>query len=139
MSQHDVEVLDRFLNLFQKGEVEAARAMIHPDIVLREAASLPYPGDFKGREGFDQLFGVLLANLEMIVDGWELFDAGDRVIGRMHTTLVSRHSGEQLPMIIVEIHTIRDDMLADVDIYYKDTKAVIDLYNSGRQSVGASA
>lgn len=132
MSQHDVEVLDKFLNHFQKGEVEAALAMIHPDIVLHEAASLPYSGDFHGHEGFAQLFGVLNAGIELIPESWELFDAGDRVVGRMHTTLVSRHSGERLPMLIVEIHTIRDDMLAEVDIYYKDTKAVVDLYNSGR-------
>lgn len=139
MSQHDVEVLDRFLNHFQKGEVEAAMAMIHPDIVLHEAASLPYPGDFHGREGFERLFSVMHAGIELIPESWELFDAGDQVIGRMHTTLVSRTTGERLPMIIVEIHTIRDDMLAEVDIYYKDTKAVVDLYNAGRQPAGESA
>jgi hypothetical protein len=57
----------------------------------------------------------------------------------MQTTIVSRHIGDRLPMQIVEIHTIRDDMLADVDIYYKDTKAVIDLFAAGRRHAQAPA
>ena len=128
MSQADVEVVQNFLGAFTSGDVETVFGKLtHPDIVIKEAESLPYGGDNKGIEGFQGLLGKMMASLELSVDSFEVNDAGARVLVTLVMTFTSRASGRQVTVPGVELYTIRDGQVAEIDVYYKDTKAVTDL------------
>jgi ketosteroid isomerase-like protein len=129
MSQVDFAVVERFLKAFQAGDVEAAFALLHPEVVIHEGESLPYPGDFVGHAGLQNLLGKMFENLEMRLEGFELLDAGSCAVAKLQMVFKSRKSGRELPMPGVEIYSTKDGLVSDIDVYYKDTTAVSELVN----------
>lgn len=129
MSQVDIAVVERFLKAFEGGDVETAFSLLHPEVVVHEGDSLPYPGEFVGHAGLQSLLGKMMEHLEMRVDGFELLDAGSCAVAKLQMTFTSRKSGRQLPMAGVELYSTMDGLISGIDVYYKDTKSVADLVN----------
>lgn len=127
MSKADVAATRVLLDSFMSGDIESALGAIHPDCVVREAAGLPFGGHWKGPDGFGQLLGTMAKDFEVVVEGYELFDAGEVVVGRLRATFRSQATGASVALSIVELYTIRDGRIVDVDVYYKDTLALRDL------------
>jgi ketosteroid isomerase-like protein len=128
VSQADVDVVQSFLNAFTSGDLETVFGKLsHPEIVIREADSLPYGGDNKGVEGFQGLLAKMFEVFELSVDSYEVSDAGAHVMVNLVMSFTSRASGRVVKMPGVEVYTIRGGQVAVVDVFYKDTKAIVDL------------
>jgi len=99
------------------------------DIAIHEAESLPYGGDWKGREGLRKLMDTIGSITELTPTDIEVFDAGDGiVISRQTTNFTSKSTGTTLSIPMVEIYTMVDGKIQDIDVYYKDTKAMVDFF-----------
>ena len=48
----------------------------------------------------------------------------DAVAARLRLTFASRVSGRSVQMGLVEIYTVRDGLIVELDVYYKDPAAV---------------
>jgi len=129
MSGANVELMEKWFSLFNTNtpDIEQALSCLHPDIVLKEAASLPYPGVFQGHDGYKRFLGLLAATFVVTVQNTEFLDAGTHVVGRMDLTFKSRANGRSVTMPVVEIYRIEAGLITDMDAYYKDTKAIHDL------------
>jgi len=126
MTSDRVEVVQRMIEAFRVGDLDAALATVHQKLVVHEAASLPYGGEWTGPDGFRDLLHHLGDHgLEVLAS--EIFDAGDEVVVRFDTRFTSPRSGAVIPMPIVEVYRFADGLISDIDIFYKDTKALIDL------------
>ena len=131
-----VAVVQDFMQVLQKGELEEAfRGYFHDDALIREANSLPYPGDHKGPDGLLRIFSLIGAKFDLTVHGFQLFDAGasetgEMVVTKIDATFTRRTSGTPLRMEAVELYTVRDDKIVMLDVFYRDTKAFIELYES---------
>ena len=102
-------------------------------IVIHEAASLPYGGDWTGKDGLRALMDRIasVANLSVSPAGVELFDVGHgHVITRQTALLSSPGTGETLPVQMVEVYKLVNGKITDIDVYYKDTKAMSDFFGS---------
>ena len=121
----------KLLDSFQAGDLEAAVSAIHPDCVLHEAASLPYAGDWHGRDGFRELVKVMLGAFDLKIEGYEVYEAGDTIAMKAVGTFTPRASGRSVTMPLVEIYRIQDGMIIDADIFYKDAKEIHDLAAEG--------
>jgi len=128
MTLANVEVVERFQAAFIRGDMDEVMSLVSQDVVVHEAASLPYPGDHRGHDGFRRL-----------VDGfnrvWEItspldltfLDAGEEsVVVLVAYDVVARASGTPLRLEMVEVHTVRDGKIADLNIYYRDTAAIVE-------------
>ncbi|MGX4688159.1 nuclear transport factor 2 family protein [Streptomyces sp. JNUCC 63] len=101
------------------------------DIAVHEAESLPYGGDWKGREGLRNLMDTIGSITELAPTDIEVFDAGDGiVITRQTANFTSKSTGATLSVPMVEIYTMVDGKIQDIDVYYKDTKAMVDLFSA---------
>jgi ketosteroid isomerase-like protein len=129
MSGANVKLMEKWFSFFNTNtpDIEQALSCLHPDIVLKEADSLPYPGIFQGRDGYRKFLGILAATFAVTVQNTEFLDAGTHVVGRMDLTFKSRANGRSVTMPVVEIYKIKDGLITDMDAYYKDTKAIYDL------------
>ena len=113
------------------GDLEGTLALLHPEMVFREAEGLPYPGDFVGHEGFLRLVKECAAAYALHVDGYELAYDGERVIAQMQLSATSNRSGRVLKTAVTEFYSFRDGLIADGDIYYKDSRAMWELATAG--------
>lgn len=132
MSDTPAAVMDRFIAAFESGDLPAACALLHPEAVVHEAGGLPYAGEFKGPEGFAALIGTMAASYEFKLLDTEYLPVDDeRIAVRMLARFTSRHSGNSVEFPVLEIYTVRDGTIRDVDVYYKDPAAVAALHGNG--------
>jgi ketosteroid isomerase-like protein len=104
---------------------DAARALLHRDFVVYEAGGLPYSGEYHGPDGFFELLGKMNEAMELTPgDSFQFLLADDTVAIRGRLRLTSRASGESVEMSLVEIYTVRDGLIVELDVYYKDPSAV---------------
>jgi ketosteroid isomerase-like protein len=128
MTSANVEVVERFENAFVRGDTDEVMSLVDEDVVVHEAASLPYPGDHHGHDGFLRLVGAFNRVWE-ITSPLDLtfLDAGDeRVVVIVGYDVVARATGTPLRLGMVEVYTVRDGRIVDLDIYYRDTAAVVE-------------
>ena len=101
---------------------------LSPDIVVHEAPSLPYPGDHRGHEGFLKLTDAFNSVWEIVSDlDLTFFDADDtRVVVLVAYDVVTRPTGVPLRLSMVEIYTVIDGQITDLEVYYRDTAAIVE-------------
>jgi ketosteroid isomerase-like protein len=101
------------------------RSLLHDDFVVHEAGGLPFSGDYHGSQGFFELLDRMNDLLELKAGPITIDPLGnDAVAARFRLTFLSRASGESVQMGLVEIYTVRDGRIAELDVYYKDPAAV---------------
>ena len=101
------------------------RSLLHDDFVVHEAGGLPFSGDYRGSQGFFELLNRMNDVLELTVGPITTDPLGDdAVAARFRLTFISRASGKSVEMGLVEIYTVRDGRIAELDVYYKDPAAV---------------
>lgn len=119
---------DALQNRWRSGSgLDAALEYLHPDVEVIEAPSMPYPGVFRGRDGFRELaarFGEI----------WEFppgktFDYMDDGAGRvMVLTLgraIAKQTGREVEWRLAELFTVRDGLIVEIRPYYWDTAAIV--------------
>jgi uncharacterized protein len=101
------------------------RSLLHDDFVVHEAGGLPFSGDYHGSRGFFELLNRMNDVLELTAGPITTHPLGeDAVAARFRLTFTSRASGKSVEMGLVEIYTVRDGRIAELDVYYKDPAAV---------------
>jgi uncharacterized protein len=128
MSRANVNVVERFEDAFVRGDMEEVLSLLSPDIVVHEAPSLPYPGDHQGYDGFLRLADAFNSVWEIVSDlDLTFMDAGEaHVVVRVAFDVVTRSTGVPLRLRLVEVYTVRDGRIADLDVYYRDTAAIVE-------------
>jgi ketosteroid isomerase-like protein len=127
MSKANVEVVERFEHAFVGGDMDEVMSLLAADIVVHEAPSLPYPGDHHGHDGFLKLADAFnrVWEIKSPLD-LTLLDVGDtRVVVLVQFDVEARATGTPLTLRLAEIYTVTDGKIADLDIYYRDTAAIV--------------
>jgi ketosteroid isomerase-like protein len=100
-------------------------SLLHDDFVVHEAGGLPFSGDYHGPHGFFELLSRMNDVLELTAGPVTTDPLGDNVVAaRFRLTFMSRATGKSVEMGLVEIYTVRDGQIAELDVYYKDPAAV---------------
>jgi ketosteroid isomerase-like protein len=129
MSQECLDAASKLLDSVMAGDMGAALGTLHAENVVHEPASLWYGGDWKGPGGFAEILGLMTSKLDLKVNSYVVLDGGDHAVMKAEVTFTSKASGRTLDMPVVELYRSRDGQLVDMDIFYKDTAAVLELAN----------
>jgi uncharacterized protein len=117
-----IEAVEAFLN--SSPDVEAMIKHVHEDAVFHEADCLAWGGEFRGHEGFLELLGKMAESFDTEVRDLQIMDAGDVITTKFIVNWKSKKTGESVDMPIVEIFTVKDGLIVDDDIFYKDAALV---------------
>lgn len=112
---------------FTGGSMEDVFELLDPEVVIHEVDSVPYPGTFRGHEGFVQVGGGFQAAWEMVgpLRYTLIGDADeDKVVSIVQVDVKSRATGRPFDLRMTEIYTVRDGRIVDIDMYYRDTAAM---------------
>lgn len=97
-----------------------------PDVVLHQAAALPYGGTWRGHAGMERFFLAMSRT-------WERFDIteqrppvceGDTVVAHSRIRARARSTGRELEFPILQELLVRDGRIAAVRPFYWDTAAI---------------
>lgn len=123
----NAQILQDSLDAADRGDDTAAMSIFHPDVVAHEAAALPFGGDHRGRPAYLAMLGELHGAYKLDVRDKQIIDGGDRVVLRLDLALTAAGTGRTTTQVCLEVLTFADGFVTDVDIFYKDTKAMADL------------
>jgi uncharacterized protein len=119
----------QFYELLGTGNFEDATALLDDEFVIHSPKALPYGGDYHGKEGFGQLVANMLEGFDPVPIGTPDYvgGEGDVVAVRIPSRFTWRASGQSVDMNVVEVATVRDGKIVQLDIYYKDPGALATL------------
>ncbi|MGA7053515.1 MAG: nuclear transport factor 2 family protein [Mycobacterium sp.] len=132
MSQSPLFTVGQFSKALREQDLEQACGLLHRDLVVHEAGGLPYSGEYYGPQGFRELLKSMNESLDL-TPGPVTRDclSDDTVASRFRLTFTARTSGESVEMDLVELYKVRDGLIVELDVYYKDPSAVAALLARG--------
>jgi hypothetical protein len=124
----NVELVQSFEDAFVTGDMDYILSILDDDVTVHECDSVPYPGTFRGKDGFLEV-GTQMASVWDITSDLDcdIVPAGhDRVLNLVAFDAIARATGKPIRIKIAEIFTVKDNKISDIQVYYWDTKAMAD-------------
>jgi ketosteroid isomerase-like protein len=119
-----------FLGCVADRDIKGALALLHEDVEIDEPASLAYGGLHKGPGGFvTGVLKVMGGIAEFATDEVTLHDAGDTTVVRMDVTVTARSTRCAIRTSVTEIYEVRDGLIVRIDVFYKDTAALLRIFD----------
>jgi len=130
MSQENVAAIQRLFTAVEQRDLEGVLAAYTLDIVIHEAATLPYGGTYRGLEGAERHANAYEATWAPLqepgprsLDG-EVLDAGEHVVvvGRQRGR--SSEGRQVIDVPAVSVYRMRDGQIAEASMFQQDTAAI---------------
>jgi ketosteroid isomerase-like protein len=124
MSKQNVEIARRYFKAWNAHDMDALRAVYHPDLIVRAPEGWPEPGPFVGRE-------AVVRQAERMREPWdadtlepigEFLDAGDRVVVRFIWHVAGRGPNADVAMSVTI--TVRDGRIFNQEFFWDPAEAL---------------
>lgn len=95
---------------------------LDPDVVLRQPASLPYGGEWRGHAGFEAWMRAFATQwAAMAVTGSEFFPVGDVIVTRSHVHATHKPTGRSVAWPLLQYFKFREGRVVELWPFYWDT------------------
>lgn len=128
MSEANVQVVERFEAAAVKGITDDLLALVAEEVVIHEAASLPYGGDHHGLEGLRHVFGEFRTTWKFTAAAeFRFIDGGgdDVVVLVSESDVTARATGRTARFGIAEFYRVTDGRISEITVFYSDTAAML--------------
>jgi ketosteroid isomerase-like protein len=118
MSQENVEIVRRFFDAFERGDVQTSLACFHPEIELSTPPSQPGASTYHGLDGVRRATTIWVGtwdDFHMNVE--ELTDLGEQVLVRVRERGRGKGSGVEVERELFDLFTIRGDRIVRLRMY----------------------
>ncbi|MFC4950085.1 nuclear transport factor 2 family protein [Pseudonocardia sp. GCM10023141] len=123
-----VSVLEGFYDSYRSRNWSELAERTSPGAVWRQAASLPWAGEWKGADGFAAMMARIADCATLTVTGNRSSALGaDGVLVEVEATFTARSSGRSLNTKVLELYRLRDGLVDGADAFYLDTHALQEL------------
>ena len=121
-------VVATFVNAFGEGRLDDALSLLHDEFVVHAAGGVPYSGDYLGAEGFSELIAKILPVLDLTPSPeMQYVVDGDQVVLHYRLTFTAHATAKSVEMSVAEVFVVRDGLIAELDVFYKEPSAVVAL------------
>ena len=123
MSQENVERVQRLYEYLNQGDLDAALAVLDPDVEWRLRADNPDTAMVKGREGWRAHWAEITGVLdEFRQEPTEVIDAGEYVVVCVHQ--VARMKGVLIDQHEVHVFRLRDGRVIELREFHEKHEAL---------------
>ncbi|WP_340268482.1 nuclear transport factor 2 family protein [Sphingobium mellinum] len=117
-----LDVVKKVYAAVAEHDLDTFKSLMHPDVVVIEAGSLPYAGRYEGPEGFTRLLVALDECWdEFNCSEFDYLESGDTVVAIFRFRAKSRRSDKRIDMRIAEHWKVRDGKISFLEPFYFDT------------------
>ena len=123
-----ISVLAGFYDSYRSGNWTELAERTSPDAVWRQAASLPWAGEWRGPDGFAAMMARIQECLTLSVTKNQSSAFGDDgVLVEVEATFTARSSGRSLETKLIELYRVQDGLVQGAEAFYLDTHALVEL------------
>ena len=130
MSEENMEAIRRLITAVEERDLAGVLAAYDENIVIREADSLPYGGEFHGHEGGErhalkalEVWGNLQPPGERTLNA-RLLDAGDDYVIVLWRQRGVNSRGEKFDAPVVSVYKMSGSKVVESQMFHADTKAL---------------
>lgn len=107
----------------QRGEWDQVAGFMAEDFVIYEPSTLPYGGEWRGRDALQRLYAHVMGYWrDPDVEWLELVGGEHHAVALLHLTVTAPDSGRRFSQHIAEVTAFADDgKMASMRIHYFDT------------------
>lgn len=138
MSQENLETTRRLFKAVEDRDVAGVLAAYDPEIIIRDAESLPYGGTYHGSEGAKQhiertakVWNQLQPAAERKMDAVYL-DAEDYVTVLWRLRGLATSGRKTLDLPVVSVYKLRGGKIVESQMFYSDTAAILQFLESSQ-------
>lgn len=120
-----VATVRHFYELARAGDWDKAEALLSDDLVIYEAMSLPFGGEWCGKDAFRRLVEAVMSHWldpEVIIDA--IIGDEQYAVAIIRFTMTSKATGERFVEHVSEVSRISDGQIVEMRIHYFDTAEV---------------
>lgn len=108
------------------GDWDGVEALLSPDLVIHEPPSLPFGGDWTGRDALRRLFARVMGRWDDPRVEIETIVGDDRhVVALLRFTMTSKVTGRTFTQPVAEVSVIEAGLIRKMRIHYFDTNEVV--------------
>lgn len=135
----NLAVIHAFSAAVTDGDGEAVARFAHPDLVVQQAAGLPYGGTHRGLDGFFAMLGQMQqAWRELKISPLGVIGDPSGEVFALHALVEGRaHDGPPMASEVFERWVVRDGKVAEIWPFYRDTAQLAQQF--GPQPSGVAA
>ena len=106
-----------------RGNWSAVATFMADDLVIHEPATLPYGGQWRGRDALQRLFKSVMGFWDDPQVEWiDMVGGETRVVALLQFTMTARTSGQRFSQRVAEVTTFNaDGLMSEMHIHYFDT------------------
>lgn len=124
-----IDTVRAFYALLAAGNFPDAFGYVSPDAVIREPADLPFGGDFRGAAEHGRLLQQMGAVIDLGIDRHTILDGAETdgaacFAVKLKARFTPRDGGEPLLLDLVELITVSQGRIVEIDVYHKTPSAV---------------
>jgi ketosteroid isomerase-like protein len=111
-----------------RGEWDVVADFMSDDLVIYEPTSLPYGGEWRGRDALQRLYAHVMTFWDDPVVQWQELVGGDKhAVALLHFTVTAKASGKRFETHIAEVTRFDDaGKMASMRIHYFDTAHMVE-------------
>jgi len=134
-----VEIIQRLFRAVEERDIEPMFEIYDPEVVIREAQSLPYGGEYRGHKGvvehglgYVKAWDPVQSDEDREMEA-EFISAGDRVFVRWRQ---KAHAGDgsRLDLPAISMYRLREGRVVESAMHHLDTAALVDFLEGARDS-----
>jgi len=111
-----------------RGEWDVVADFMSDDLVIHEPTSLPYGGEWRGRDALQKLYAHVMGYWEDPAVKWQELVGGEKyAVALLHFTVTAKSSGKRFETHIAEVTEFDDaGKMASMRIHYFDTAHMVE-------------
>jgi len=107
------------------GDWDGVETLLSDDLVIHEAASLPFGGEYRGRGALRRLYGIVMGYWDRpTVEIYNIIGDDTHVVALMNFTMTSKITGDTFTQKMAEVSTVENGLVTEMRIHYYDTAEV---------------
>ena len=122
----NVDIIRKLYETTKEGDIDYAKSVLHPEVVLYENESLPYRGVHRGLQGFLKVVEIAMGTWkDLQIEPKQFLDAGEYVIVMVRLIWTNQKTGEPTETDLAEFWKFEDGKIIEILPFYWDTAAML--------------
>jgi ketosteroid isomerase-like protein len=119
------DILGQIYRLAGERDWDGVEALMHPDVVIHEAASLPFAGEWRGKDALQRLSAAMYGTwAEASVEIHDITSGKEWAVVVLTLTMTSKKTGNTFSQTLCEAGRIEDGLLKEHRIHYFDAAQI---------------
>lgn len=129
LSNANHAIVRDFYDKLTANDFASAFALVSPEAVIREPADLPFGGDYEGQARIGELLQSIGEVVELGIANSTIMDGTESFAVKVRSRMTPRDGGDVVEVEILELITVRDGKIVEIDVYHKTPSEVVGFWS----------